>query len=84
MARCELCKIEVVHAILSTNGTKIDLLPIPAVGGSYRLSEGAKGWVARKLTPTERVTTGFGTKAYFKHDCPRAKTEYYSRHRRTA
>jgi hypothetical protein len=81
---CADCRIAVIHATLVSNGAKIDLLPEPIVEGSYRLSEGPKGRMARKLTPTEKLTTAWGAKLYAKHDCPQAKTSYYSRHRRTA
>lgn len=62
---CEGCAQPVIWA--RTTGRKTDRIPLdpePTTAGSYRLNRDTADQVrARKLTPTERTTTGFGAKA---------------------
>ena len=73
---CEGCQAPILWA--RATGRKAEAVPLnpePVAAGSYRINVDTAGDVrCRKLTPTERTTTGFGAKLYQSHldTCPRA------------
>lgn len=73
---CSGCGEPVIWAKTHRTGHPIDLDPEPWAGGKYRLtSVGSVIW-ARSSTPTERVTTAWGSKLYQDHLQTCAKADY--------
>lgn len=66
---CELCHEQVISATeIGRKATRLKFNPLPNTAGSYRLNMGVGGETrCRRLTPTERSTTGFGAKLYQLH-----------------
>ena len=73
---CEACQAPILWAKTSDRKeVPVPLNPEPNTAGTYRLHVDTAGQPrCRKLTPTEKLRTGFGVKLHQSHleTCPRA------------